>query len=218
MEIAFPWFMVFPTFPLLINGLCLQNDSSVLIKDHKGNKHTWDLFLTLLSLCLNVTHLNSTARDPQRRLIQEVEKGSQITKWHLETTFICVSRVLQVGPNVNKNIFWWWKPLQNQCFVIKMGTRINCAIFFLCVCFDSKAIVIQIQFQNHYFCWKNTKYEKRGHSLSFWSSAEFIQQNDELTLEMFLFTCPPRKLSSRNHCRRGCVVFTNFLMQYLGSQ
>lgn len=36
-----------------------------------------------------------------------------------------------------------------------------CGILF-CVCFDPKAIFIQIQFQNHYFCWKNTIYGKEG--------------------------------------------------------
>lgn len=118
---------------------------------------------------------------PTKDINSKSGKGKSDHKMAPETTFICASQVLQVGPNVNKNIFWRWKLLWNQCFVIKIGTRINCALFVFFVCFDSEAIVIQIQFQNHYFCWKNTKYEKRDHSLSFWYSAGFIQQSEELT-------------------------------------
>lgn len=110
-------------FPFLINGICLRDYWSVVIKESKGNRYTQRTNLWLVSSWLNFNHLNSTASNWQRRLTQDL-------KCCLETTFTCAPRVLQVISNVNKNIFWWWKPLQSECIVIKIGTRINCAVFF----------------------------------------------------------------------------------------
>lgn len=110
------------------------NDSSVAIKDHKGDRHTRHWFFTLLSLCLNVTHLNATARDLQRTLIQKVEKGSQITKWHLKQHSSVLHKFCKLALISIKIYFDGENRYGTSFFVIKIGTRINCALFvFLCV-------------------------------------------------------------------------------------
>lgn len=75
--------------------------------------------------------------------------------------------------------------------------------YSLCVCFELKAIFIQIQFQNHYFGWKNTEYEKE--EITAWASdivPDSAKGTENWHLEMFLFSCPPRKSSFKN-CQKA---------------
>lgn len=120
-----------------------------------------------------------------------MKEESWVTKRCLETAFTCTPCV---SSNVNTNIFWWWKTLQNQCIIIKIGTRINSAVFFFCVLIQ-KQLSSKPNFRIIIFVERILNMKRRGHSLSFWYCARFNQPSKELTFGnalVYLFTCPPR--------------------------